>query len=141
MVKKWVIRSAGVVAMVVSVTLLNPIQAQENSPYGALSKVGYNAGLLASESGDYTTAAAEWQPLAAQGDALAQFNLALMYHRGLGVSLDEAKAVSWYHKSAENGYSKAQEFLVVAYREGWFGLRQDQQKSAYWGQRLENSSF
>jgi len=106
-------RSAVFAAYLISLTVINPIHAQGNG--------AYNEGLLASESGDYTTAAMQWQPLAAKGDAAAQFNLALMYHRGLGVTMDEVAAVSWYHKSAENGYSKAQEFLAAAYREGWFG--------------------
>ncbi len=141
MIKKLVTHAAGFFVMLFFVTLLNPIQAQEENIYRTGSSTGYNAGLLAAEAGDYTAAAAKWHPLAVEGDALAQFNLALMYHRGLGVSQDEAIAVHWYHKSAENGYSKAQEFLAAAYREGWFGLSQDQQKSEYWNQRLENSSF
>lgn len=117
----------------ISLVVINPLHAQDSG--------AYNDGLLASESGDYATAAMQWQPLAAEGDAIAQFNLALMYHRGLGVQLNEAVAVSWYHKSAENGYSKAQEFLAAAYREGWFGLKQDQQKADYWSQQIENSSY
>ena len=39
----------------------------------------YNDGLVAASEGDYTTAVIKWQPLALQGDAMAQFNLALMY--------------------------------------------------------------
>jgi TPR repeat protein len=132
-----VTRGAVFAASLISLVAINPIHAQDT-----LQESGaYNAGFLASESGDYTTAATQWQPLAAKGDAIAQFNLALMYHRGLGVHPDESAAVSWYHKSAENGYPKAQEFLAAAYREGWFGLAQDQQKADYWSQQLENSSF
>ncbi|MBL1276183.1 MAG: sel1 repeat family protein [Ectothiorhodospiraceae bacterium] len=133
MIKKLVVRAAGISLVLLAGTAVNPVYAQDSN--------GYNLGFLASESGDYTTAAKQWQPLASQGDALAQFNLALMYHRGLGVNLDEGKAVSWYQKSAENGYSKAQEFLAVAYREGWFGLAQDQKKAEYWDKQIENSSF
>lgn len=101
----------------------------------------YNDGLLAAEMGDYDTAVGKWQPLAKQGDAMAQFNLALLYHRGLGVPIDEAKAVAWYQKSAENGYSKAQEFLAVAYQEGWFGLPRDSLKAEYWTQRLRQQGL
>lgn len=115
------------------VALAGPVQAQGNDTY--------TVGVLASETGDYATAASQWQSLAAKGDAIAQFNLALLHHSGQGVSLDEAVAVSWYHRSAENGYSKAQEFLVAAYREGWFGLAQDAQKAEYWSRQLEKSSF
>ena len=126
-------RSAVFAAYLISLAVINPIQAQGSG--------AYNEGLLASESGDYTTAATQWQPLAAEGDAAAQFNLALMYHRGLAVPMDETVAVSWYHKSAENGYSKAQEFLAAAYREGWFGLAQDKVKAENWAKKVENNSF
>ena len=85
----------------------------------------YNDGFLAAEHGDFTSAIQQWGPLAEQGHPIAQFNLALLYHSGLGVDLDEAKAVSWYKKSASNGYYKAQEYLAVGYREGWFGLPKD----------------
>jgi TPR repeat protein len=101
----------------------------------------YNDGLQAARTGDYNTAVTKWQPLAEQGDAMAQFNMALMYHRGLGVGIDETRAVVWYKKSASNGYIKAQEFLAAAYQEGWFGLQQDQKKANYWLQRSEEQSL
>jgi len=97
----------------------------------------YNNGFLAAEGGDFNSAIQQWGPLAEQGHAIAQFNLALLYHSGLGVDLDEAKAVSWYKKSASNGYYKAQEYLAVGYREGWFGLPKDSKKASYWEKQLE----
>lgn len=132
--KSLMIRASILILMLILTVLQSPAYSRE-------FKSAYNDGLLASEEGDYPTAVAKWQPLADQGDAAAQFNLALMYHRGLGVALNEATAVKWYQKSAENGYSRAQEFLAVAYREGWFGLKKDLQKAAYWGQQLESTGF
>jgi TPR repeat protein len=38
----------------------------------------------------------EWQQLAAQGYAAAQFSLRDMYFEGKGVSADYAKAVMWH---------------------------------------------
>ena len=99
----------------------------------------YNDGFLAAEGGDFNSAVQQWGPLAEQGHAIAQFNLALLYHSGLGVDLDEAKAVSWYKKSASNGYYKAQEYLAVGYREGWFGLPKDSKKASYWEKQLETN--
>jgi TPR repeat protein len=96
----------------------------------------YNNGFLAAEGGDFNSAVQQWGPLAEQGHPIAQFNLALLYHSGLGVDLDEAKAVSWYKKSASNGYYKAQEYLAVGYREGWFGLPKDSKKASYWEKQL-----
>lgn len=97
----------------------------------------YNDGFLAAESGDYQTAVQKWEPLAKQGNPLAQFNLALMYHSGLGVKPDEMKALSWYHKAADNGYYIAQEYLAIGYQEGWFGLPKDSKQASYWLQRLD----
>ena len=97
----------------------------------------YNDGFLAAEGGDFNSAVQQWGPLAEQGHPIAQFNLALLYHSGLGVDLDEAKAVSWYKKSASNGYYKAQEYLAVGYREGWCGLPKDSKKASYWEKQLE----
>lgn len=100
----------------------------------------YNEGFLAAESGDFKSAVQQWGPLAEQGHAIAQFNLALMYHSGLGVDLNEAKAVEWYKRSAKNGYYKAQEYMAVGYREGWFGLPKDIKKAEYWEKQLETNS-
>jgi len=85
---------------------------------------------------DYGTAFSYWLPLARQGDARAQFNLGLMYHSGLFVEQDEARALYWYHQAAANGIREAQEYLVVGYSEGWFGLDKDEAKAKYWEQRL-----
>jgi TPR repeat protein len=103
---------------------------------------GYNEGFIAAESGDYKTAFQKWEPLAKQGDALAQFNLALLYHSGAGgVPADEKKAVSWYLKAADNGYYYAQEYMAVGYQEGWFGLPKDSKQAAYWEKRLEDNQY
>jgi hypothetical protein len=128
------IRAAVLLSLLTATVILSPAYSRDYNP-------AYNDGLLASEAGDYDTAVSKWQPLAQQGDAAAQFNLALMYHRGLGVAHDEARAVSWYQKSAANGYARAQEFLAVAYREGWFGLPRDKAKADYWDQLLESQGL
>jgi hypothetical protein len=92
---------------------------------------------IAAEAGDYTTAVAQWNSLAQNGNPEAQFNLGLMYHSGLGGSINEPEAVRWYERAAQNGYPKAQEFLAIAYREGWFGLTRDASKADYWLNQLE----
>ena len=106
---------------------------------GVSQAAGYNDGILAAESGNYQEAAAQWAPLAKQGDADAQFNLALLYHSGSGVKLDEARAVQLYQLSAGNGNYYAQQFLTVAYQEGWFGLPKDMKKADYWRKQMENN--
>jgi uncharacterized protein len=49
-------------------------------------------GVAAYNAGDYATALAEFKPLAEQGDASAQYNLAQMYRRGEGVIEDDKEA-------------------------------------------------
>ncbi len=46
----------------------------------------FQAGVEAAKRGDYDTPLKELQPLAEQGHTEAQFNLGLMYYKGLGVS-------------------------------------------------------
>ena len=98
-------------------------------------------GFDATRQGDYNGALKYWQERAKAGDAQAQFNLALMYHGGLGVAMDEATALQWYTKSAQNGYPWAQEYLAIAYQEGWFGLKRDLAKSRNWMEKLEERSY
>ncbi len=97
----------------------------------------YGQGYDSAYQGDYDTAYSVWLPLAMKGDPRAQFNLGLMYHSGLFVALDEARALYWYHKAAANGMREAQEYLVMGYSEGWFGLQRDKRKARYWEARLE----
>jgi hypothetical protein len=52
-------------------------------------------------SGDYKTAFALWLPLAEQGSARAQTNIARMYERGDWVAQDPAMAAEWYRRAAD----------------------------------------
>lgn len=61
--------------------------------------------------GDYAQALAVYQPLAEQGDAKAQFNLALMYREGAGVEKNRDQAMLWLDKAATQGLAEAQFIL------------------------------
>ena len=52
------------------------------------ANAAFQRGLTAAQSGDFVTALGEWEPLAKQGIADAQYNLGLMYRKGNGVSQD-----------------------------------------------------
>ena len=92
------------------------------------SSVGWSAdfqkGLAAAQKGDFATALREWTPLAEQGNAVAQFNLGVMYEKGQGVLQDYKTAVKWYRLSAEQGNVNAQFNLGVMYAKGQ-GVLQD----------------
>ena len=91
----------------------------------------FQKGFDAYNAGDYQTALREWRPLAEQGDAAAQYNLALMYTNGQGVPQDYAEAVKWYRLSAEQGDADAQNNLALMYYNGQ-GVPQDYSEAAKW---------
>ncbi len=64
---------------------------------------GFQAGKDAYYRGDYDTALKEWRPLAEQGFASAQNNLAKMYRRGEGVPKDDVLAHMWWSLAAAQG--------------------------------------
>ena len=102
-----------------------------NLGYTTLADPDYDRGFIAYEAGDYATALREWRPLAEQGDAQAQHNLASMYNKGEGVSADDTEAVKWYLLAAEQGVSSAQYNLGNAYRNGE-GVNQDYSEAKKW---------
>ena len=88
-------------------------------------------GLTAAQTGDYQTAFKLWKPLAEKGNALAQFNLGIMYNDGKGVPQDYVKAVIWYLSAAEQGVAFAQYSLGLMYLEGK-GVRRDYAEASKW---------
>jgi TPR repeat protein len=65
------------------------------------------------------------------GDATAQYNLGVMYGKGVDVPQDDAEAVKWYRKAAEQGNVEAQLILGAIYGKGR-GVPQDDVESARW---------
>ena len=91
----------------------------------------FKAGEKAYQSGNYAAALREWQPLAEQGQAFAQYQLGLLYANGQGVTKDDAKAWQWYEKAAVQGHADAQVNLGILYDYGR-GVPQDFKKAVYW---------
>ena len=54
-----------------------------------------------------------------------------MYVEGQGVRQDDAQAVQWYRKAAEQGIAKAQFNLGFMYNNGQ-GVRQDYMQAVHW---------
>ena len=101
----------------------------------------FQAGLDAADRGDYATALREWQPLAEQGDADAQYNLGEMYYRGKGVRRDLDQAEVWYHKSATQGYAKAviAEDFIKSYKTLMAGKKSKETPESTLTEALERS--
>ena len=53
-----------------------------------------------------------------QGHVPAQFAVAAMYDRGVGVAADATEATRWYEAAARQGHAGAQHNLAAAYEEG-----------------------
>ena len=71
------------------------------------------------------------QERAKAGNAMAQYNLGLMYDKGEGVPQDKAEAVKWYRKAAEQGDADAQVNLGFMYGNG-DGVPQDDTEALKW---------
>jgi TPR repeat protein len=89
--------------------------------------------VIAYRSADYATAFRIYHAFADKGLAVAQFNVALMYDNGQGISRDEAEAMKWYRLAADQGRDDAQYQLGhLYYRQNnypeaakWFRLAAD----------------
>ncbi|MBI3415093.1 MAG: SEL1-like repeat protein [Verrucomicrobia bacterium] len=69
---------------------------------------------------------------AEKGDAQFQFEMGAAFHDGnLGVAKDNAEAVKWYRKSAEQNYAAAQHNLAVCYEKGQ-GVAKDEVEAVKW---------
>ena len=111
----------------------------EYNPIKKKNTADFDKGLNAYNKGDYENALKEWQPLAEQGHAIAQFKLGWMFANGQGVfgedinvaaREDNELAAHWYKLSAEQGYASAQYNLGIMYETfSNNGLRQDKQKA------------
>ena len=61
----------------------------------------FRLGLSAYNVGDYAAAFRYWRPLAERSEPRAQAGIGFMYHRGLGVAIDDREAAVWLRRAAE----------------------------------------
>jgi TPR repeat protein len=99
-------------------------------------------GRAAYRSGNYPTAMRLLRPLADKGNAEAQDYLGTIYTFGedLGVPRDDAAALTWYRKAANQGYAKAQFNLSFLYMLGR-GVPEDQAASTSWARKAANQGY
>ena len=91
----------------------------------------FEAGRRAANSGNFSLALREWQPLADQGDREAQYAIGRMYARGDGVTKDFPKAFQYWKKSAEQGLEKAELGLGKMYLRG-DGVERNPSEARWW---------
>jgi hypothetical protein len=87
------------------------------------SAIDHNANMMALEN---------LRELADHGDVNAQWQLAIRYRHGDGVPQDDALAVQWFERAAEQGSVAAQGALGAYYWRGWRGTAEDLPKAYFW---------
>ena len=96
----------------------------EKNPQDVKSgKNSHNIYQYLSQKGDLTRAREWLEKAAEQGYALAQIDLAEMYHKGKGVWQDLPLARKWLEKAAEQGHALAQFDLAAMYYKGEGGVQ------------------
>jgi uncharacterized protein len=71
------------------------------------------------------------RPLAAGGDARAQYSVGVMYEEGLGVPIDYTEALGWLLQAADQGNAEAKNHLGFLYLYGR-GVSQDYVSAYMW---------
>jgi hypothetical protein len=89
------------------------------------------AGLQAFRKADYLTAYREWSRAAEQGQAEAQYDLGILYLKGLGVAKNPEEAFRWFRLAAEQGQADAQ-FQAGLMREKGTGVPKDYVQAQVW---------
>ena len=95
----------------------------------SIVQADYNAGVTAYQRGDFAAARIEFLPLANQGNADAQYAIALiaMQH----VPPDYTAAVPWLEKGASGGNADAQYFLGLLHQQG-VGVARNTDLAKHW---------
>jgi uncharacterized protein len=78
---------------------------------GGAATQDFRSGLSAYNGGDYARAFHDWLGLAEQGEPAAEAGIGFLFHKGLGVTQDDAEAAAWFVKAAEQGQAEAQLLL------------------------------
>lgn len=93
----------------------------------------FDDGITAYDQGQFAKAFQLWLPLAQQGNAAAQLNVAALYEKGSGVAQDGVEAARWYREAAKQGDLDAQLKIAALYEEGT-GVSKDLDAARRWYQ-------
>src|SRR5512139_2460474 len=75
-------------------------------------------GMEAYRAKEFAKAAELWQPLAQEGNAVAQYRLGTLYAEGKGVEQNDATAFMWMERAARQGDADAQYNVGASLMEG-----------------------
>lgn len=94
-------------------------------------------GFQAFKAGNYEQALRLWLPLAEKDNADAQYNLGILYQKGLGVEKNRKTAFIWYKRSAANGNTDAMYNLGIMYDRGKVVYRSPKDATRWWKKAAE----
>lgn len=103
--------------------LVPPLPSIEEAAKGGNALAAYMLGVQQLEAEEYASAARNVQAAAESGITAAQYRLAKLHERGLGVPRDFAAARDWTEKAAEGGNINAMHDLAVYFAEGEGGAQ------------------
>lgn len=106
--------------------LAPPAQAE-----GFFTSEAYWKGKTAFDKGDFKTALKHWVVEAEKGSGEAQGFIGALYHGGMGVEKDYAKAMEWYKKAAVQLNPQAHVGIGSLYGDG-LGVEKDYIKARMW---------
>lgn len=90
-----------------------------------------HSGIAAFEAKHFASATRLLYPLAEQGNAEAQFRMAIMCQNGLGMVSNQEKALAYMRNAAEQGHALARHGLGFMYLEGEC-VDKDEAEAAKW---------
>jgi uncharacterized protein len=96
----------------------------------------FRRGLTAFNTGDYATAFELWRPLAERHEPRSEASIGFMYHRGLGVAVDDREAAVWLGRAAEQGQAEGQLMLGILFYYGR-GVAQSYVRAYAWCELAE----
>lgn len=106
----------------------------------AVAQATMEDGLAAYRAEDYLKAVQVWRGLAEKGDPVAQYRLGALYAEGKGVVRDDATAMMWFQRSANQGYADAQYNVGASYAEG-AGVDKNEGEAAKWFRRAADQGM
>lgn len=82
--------------------------------------IGYASSIFADELNGNEPQKSFWETYtsALRGDKVSQFNVGVIYERGIGVDKNQSMAANWYLKAAEQGHVDAQYNIAIMYVTG-----------------------
>jgi TPR repeat protein len=83
----------------------------------------------AMRAGNFAEAYCVLKPYAEAGDAEAQYNIGWMYLNGYGLMMNDSKALEWWQRSSDQGYTDASFSIAMLYSLGEGRVDKDMDKA------------